>query len=286
VRDESGWESFVRARWVDLVESLEGEGISTGSARTASARALAGLRSEWGRSDVDPDVRVWEDACREAGVPVRPGAVAPRIGTAREEVPDEITEPEDPLPLVRHELAERRGRLRRVTLGVAAALVLVVGGSAWWLARPEPPRVVERDNPVPVPWYADGTLHLDEVSVDLPDVSAFTRGEDGVTVRLDSGDLRLVRPDGEVEPASDAPDELGTEPEGTRPIGLNAFLMDRVLGPDGELVSLVKINADALEDGEYGRLSTSGVLVFFVCDPDCRSVDLPDDVESDDVRLR
>ncbi len=285
MRDEAGWEAFVRARWLDVVESLEADGVDTDAARDAAARALARLRSDWGRGPDDPDVLVWAEAREAAGLPVDLGAVAPRIGAPREE-PEEIAEPEDPLPLVLAAVRARRGRLGRATLVTAAVLAVLVGASAWWLSRPEPPRVVEQANPVPVPWYADGVLQLEEVAVELPGVDAFHPTEDGVAVRLAGGDLRVVRPDGRVEGLDEAPEDLGADSQGVRPIGLHAFLLDRVLGPEGQVVSLVRINADALQDGEYGRLSTAGTLVFVVCDPDCAGVDVPDFVESDTVRLR
>lgn len=282
--------AYCRARWRDVVDSLVDAGVPPARARDLAAVAFADLQRDWGRSTEDPDARIWVRVCTAAGLPTEPGASAPRIG--RSHVVDDadiLTVPapeEDPLPWIAAAAGRRRARGRAASGGAALALVLLAALGAWWLQRPVVPRVTPAVSPVPVPWYAADRLHLADVVVDLPEVDAFIGTRDGVAVRRSTGELQLVRPDGTVEPLERRPPGLGLPAEAGRSMGENATLVDRVLGSDREIVLLVRVNAEELGDGDYGRVSAAGGLVFVLCDPACRSVPVPEDVGDAQIRLR
>lgn len=282
--------AYCRARWRDVVASLVDAGVPADRARDLAAVAFADLQRDWGRSTDDPDARVWAHVCGAAGLPVEPGACAPRIGLSH--VPDDLdiltvpTPEDDPLPWIEAAAGRRRSRSRVTSAGVALALAVLAAAGTWWMQRPDVPRVTPAVNPVPVPWYAAERLHLADVVVDLPGVDAFIGTRDGVAVRRTTGELQLVRPDGTVESLERRPPGLGIPAEAGRSMGDNASLVDRVLGSDREIVLLVRVNAAELGDGDYGRVSSAGGLVFVLCDPACRSVPVPEDVGDSQIRLR
>jgi hypothetical protein len=105
---------------------------------------------------------------------------------------------------------QRRRRRRRTTLGAAAAAVLVLLVSATWLgtrsdgdtsARPRPV-VTMVENPADIAWWADGSLHLANVTVEVPpsgrppDQLAQING--GAVYGDDTGAIAFVGDDGEV----------------------------------------------------------------------------------------
>ena len=79
---------------------------------------------------------------------------------------------------------------------MAAVLAAAWG---WWAARPEPPVVREEANELPVPWYADGELHLADVVVELRGVETFVADGSGAVARLRSGEVVRVAADGDVD---------------------------------------------------------------------------------------
>lgn len=95
----------------------------------------------------------------------------------------------------------RRARTRRIVVAglVVSAAVVVAAGVV--VARPgdgapEPAGVVRIDNPLPLPWWGDGTLHLAEVSVAAADVTDLVAVGDAVGYGNEDGDVVLVRADG------------------------------------------------------------------------------------------
>ena len=159
---------YLDARWADLVGGLEDEGVPADDARLAVAETLLASRRSWSRRvrDEQVDVSLWAEMRERAGLPARPGEAVPH-GVRRLDPRDA---PEEWL-----------ARARR-SAGARADAALPVAGSAGWrwprcsrpggcggLRGPPPPEVREEANPLPVIWYAQGELHLEEVVVELPD---------------------------------------------------------------------------------------------------------------------
>ncbi|MFC7496321.1 MULTISPECIES: hypothetical protein [unclassified Nocardioides] len=93
----------------------------------------------------------------------------------------------------------RRRRRTRIVAGVAAAAV-VIGGLVWWGSRPEPEeptRVTLAVNPVGVAWYANGVLHLDLVTVELPQLTDLVELAGGAVYGGVDGVVAFVSADGE-----------------------------------------------------------------------------------------
>jgi hypothetical protein len=219
--DRSDFATYVDARWPDLVGGLEDEGVAHDAARVAVAEALLAARRSWDRRvrEEQVDVTLWADVRERAGLPVRPGEPAPHAVRPR----DPRDGPEEWLErATRLRAARRRRDVRRALVGLAVVAVLGAGW-AWWAARPAPPAVREEANPLPVAWYADGELHLEDVVVELPAVEAFVPDGTAVVARLRSGELVRVDADGEVEPTDEAPDALDSVPVAPPVRGLGVY---------------------------------------------------------------
>ncbi|MDI6911121.1 hypothetical protein [Nocardioides sp.] len=100
--------------------------------------------------------------------------------------------------------AQRRRRRRTIVASVAAAAV-VVAGAGWGLSRPsaeapaDTPRVVVRQpNPVDVPWYAGGLLHLAAVTIRMPAVGDLAAVDDGAAFTDTDGAVWFAAGDGVV----------------------------------------------------------------------------------------
>ena len=118
-------------------------------------------------------------------------------------------------------LARSRSRRRTAwTRGAAVAAVvgIVLLGTTWWTSGEDGPRqgeVTPSTNPMPVPWYADGRLHLGRVVVEVAGVQTLLSVPDGVVysdmegrvVHVDDGGTQ--RPIGETVPGS----RLAVEPD-------------------------------------------------------------------------
>ncbi|MDF1605501.1 hypothetical protein [Nocardioides sp. YIM 152315] len=98
----------------------------------------------------------------------------------------------------------RRGRRRRIAIAGAAVAVLVVGGGTWLAARssPESDELARLDvkpapNPVDVAWYANGRLHLDEISVALPQLTGIVEVDGGAAYVDVDGTVGFVSADGD-----------------------------------------------------------------------------------------
>lgn len=105
-------------------------------------------------------------------------------------------------PLPAREVVERsRARRRRSwtrTVGVAATLVVLVGGVGWVLGRDDSGKVTTATNPLPFAWYADGALHLAEVTVEVRPVDQLVTVPDGVVMSDDRGEVTMVESSGEL----------------------------------------------------------------------------------------
>ena len=109
------------------------------------------------------------------------------------------------LPLRAQDVAEgsrsRRRRTRTRVLGAVAALVVVVASVGWLLDRSDSVGdVTPAENPLPFAWYADGVLHLADVTVETLAVEQLVTVPDGVVHdRLTAGDVMLVESSGAME---------------------------------------------------------------------------------------
>ena len=181
-----------------------------------------------------------------------------------------------------------RPRRRRITLVALLALAVLAAGAVVVALQPAPPQVRAEVNPVPVPWFAEGRLHLAEVVVTLPGAGAFAPLDEGVVVEDDDGSLLLVEADGKVSGYDGAMPDI-PEPEIPVPYDNRGELGERVavaVAPGGESVHLMEIAAAGPDAGIYVRLSETISRLFVVCTtPQCtmRSRVV---VEGRDVRLR
>jgi hypothetical protein len=106
-------------------------------------------------------------------------------------------------PLHADEVADaartRRRRLWTRTGGVAAGLVLLVLTGTWIAARLDNVGdVALARNPLPVAWYAEGTLHLADVTVGVRPVLELVTVPGGVVLADEDGQVLLVEGDGEL----------------------------------------------------------------------------------------
>ena len=130
-------------------------------------------------------------------VGARPRLADADVRLALEAVPVDPLHAED----VARSARDRRRRIWTRTLGAVAALVLVVAGVSWVIDRTSRSvgEIAAADNPLPFAWYADGLLHLAEVTVEVRPVLQLVIVPDGVVMSDDSGDVTMVDDSGEME---------------------------------------------------------------------------------------
>lgn len=124
----------------------------------------------------DPDVR---DACE--AVPVTPAPVARVLSRSRS----------------RRRTAWGRGA------AVAAVVTAVLAATTWWTSGtdgPEAGQVTPAANPLPVPWFSDGTLHLARVQVEVTGLQTLLDVPDGAVYSDDEGHVAHVDDAGGVHP--------------------------------------------------------------------------------------
>ncbi len=253
----SDFTRYVDARWADLVGGLEDEGVPADDARLAVAETLLASRRGWSRRvrDEQIDVVLWAEVRERVALAARPGTTAPhgvRPFDARD-TPDEW--------FARAEALRGERRRRNLKRGAAGVLVLAVlaTGWQWWASRPPDAEVREEANQLPVVWYAQGELHLDEVVVTLPGIEEFAAAGPEVVARLRSGTVVRVTADGEVE-AADATDALDDPPEAPRFIAFTQYdnVVQSAPVPGGGWAYLLdssrrSVAQDALRQSETGR---------------------------------
>ena len=144
-------------------------------------------------------------ACEVLGVSV------PRLRALLATVTPQTDEEDDasvlavPYARVRAVSVQGRRRTWLLTSGVVAVTILVVG-LAYQVSRPEPvlrpgdvlPAVAtaQQDNPSEVVWWADGTLHLADATVEVGDVQRLVAAGRGAAYVDGDGRLVAVTPDG------------------------------------------------------------------------------------------
>lgn len=121
-----------------------------------------------------------------------------------------------PIEAVIAEARARRRRRLRVVLASVVAAVVVIAGIGWLAARPAPEEPADRDwavvaspNPVDLPWYAGGQLHLAWVRVATPPIGDLVAVGDGAVFTDADGTVYFAASDGAVS-------ELGTTDSGAR----------------------------------------------------------------------
>lgn len=192
--------TYAAARWPALVAFLVDEGADRGAAEEQATAGLALARPRWRdlRDDHDVDEQVLALVTGS-----RDPALAQRFLTSLEVERDPAELPQREAPVA--EIAERaRAARRRTTLrwGAVAVVLVVVAGAAWLVAQrlATPPVVHDARNPLPIPWYSNGQLHLADVVVARPQVVAMVRVVDGGVVTLGrTGEVAFVDHDGRVE---------------------------------------------------------------------------------------
>jgi hypothetical protein len=181
-----------------------------------------------------------------------------------------------------------RPRRRRLSLYAVGALALLVAGAVIVTLFPAAPAVREEANRVPVPWFADGELHLADVVVRLPRAGSFAPLDDGVVIEDEDGSLLLVDADGGVSEYEDAMPDV-PEPGVAPPYDPNtpgARRLEVAIAPSGEVVHLMELPLSRHEAEVYLRQSETVRRMFIICsDWGCSSVRRIV-VPGADVRLR
>lgn len=179
-----------------------------------------------------------------------------------------------------------RPRRRRFTLCALGALAVVAAVVAVVSLQPTPPAVRTEDNRVPVPWFADGELHLADVVVSLPRAGSFAPLDDGVVIEDADGSLLMVDADGAVSGFDAAMPDVPA-PEVPAPYDADApTRLDVTLTPGGEPVHLMEISLSRHEGEIYLRNSETVRRMFLIClDAGCTSMRRVV-VAGADVRLR
>ncbi|MFC7724643.1 hypothetical protein ACFQW6_05960 [Nocardioides sp. GCM10028917] len=283
--DRSDFATYVDARWPDLVAGLEDDGVPGDRARLAVAEVLLAARRPWQRRvrDEQVDVTLWAEVRERAGLPVRPGEPVPHAVRPR----DPRDRPEGWLDRAVEVRAVRRRRAVRRGVAGLAVVALLAAGWAWWAAQPEPPPVRAEANRLPVAWYAEGELHLEDVVVGLPEVEAFVADGPAVVARLRSGEMVRVDAEGDVETADEAPDALDADltPPPLQGLGPYDVLVESVPLAGGGWAHLVDSARRAGGEDEL-RQSETGRRAVVVCPTEWTCGDPVTVVAGGTVRLR
>lgn len=249
---------YLDARWPDLVGGLEDEGVAPDEARLAVAEVLLASRRSWARRvrEEQVDVTIWAEVRERAALPARPGQAVPH-GVRRFDPHDT---PQEWLARAEALRAVRRRRSIRLGLVGLAMLAVLAAGWVWWAGRPAPHEVRVEANPLPVVWYAQGELHLEDVVVGLPGVDEFVAWGSGVVARLRSGEVVRVDANGDVHEIGDAPAALDDPPEPPPFLALGRYdvLVQSVPVPGGGWAHLLDSSRrasvqDAVRQSESGR---------------------------------
>lgn len=284
--DGSDFAQYLAARWADLVGGLEDEGVAPDAARLAVAEVLLASRRSWSRRvrEEHVDVTLWAELRERTGLPVRPGDALPH-GVRR---PDPADAPEPWLARAGRARAARRRRSARLGLVVVAGLAVLAAGWLWWAGRPAPREVRKEANALPVIWYAQGHLHLEDVVVELADVDEFVAWGSGAAALLGSGDVVGIDEDGDVHELDRAPRALDEAPDPPLylPLGRYDVVVQSAPVPGGGWAHLLDSSRrDGVQDAV--RQSESGRRAVVVCTADRVCGEARTVVEADgSIRLR
>ena len=282
--DNPDFTRYVDARWADLVGGLEDEGVAADDARLAVAETLLASRRSWSRRarEEQVDVSLWAEVRERTGLPARPGEPAPhgvRPFDPRD-TSDEWFARAQELRAARR----RRGLVRGAA--VVAVLAVLATGWQWWASRPPGAEVRQEANELPVVWYSQGELHLEEVVVDLPGIDEFVASGSGVLARLRSGTVVRVSADGEVT-SGDPTAALDDPPEAPGFIAITQYdvLVQSAPVPGGGWAYLLdSARRSAAQDSL--RQSESGRRALVVCAEDGDCAEPVTILEGGSIRLR
>ena len=142
--------------------------------RSEPERVRAVLRHVAGLADDEVD-----DVTGEPGTTPPVPMTGPEVRDACEAVPV------PPAPVAAVEARSRRRRRASWTRGAAVVgvVAVVLAGTTWWTSGDdgtEQGKVSAATNPLPVPWYADGRLHLARVEVAVTGLETLLAVPDGV----------------------------------------------------------------------------------------------------------
>jgi hypothetical protein len=158
-------------------------------------------------------------------------------------------------------------------VGVVVAAVLAAGW-AWWAARPDPPAVREEANPLPVIWWSQGELHLEDVAVELPAVEEFAADGSGAVARLRTGEVVRIDADGDVAEVAQTPtalDKVAAAPL-YYPPGRYDVQVQSAPVPGGGWAHLIDSSRrdgpqEEVRQSESGRRALVVCTVDLACDP-------------------
>ncbi len=162
-----------------------------------------------------------------------------------------VAVPVTPPPLDAVVALSRRRRLRRTQWLVGgSALALVLAGAVTWAVSRGPaplpqPEVVRATNPAEVPWYANRTLHLDDVEVVVSGIRDLVEVPDGVVYADRDGRVVLVDQQGRLTELG----RTGTHDPITGELERGLVAWVDVTGEEPELVM-----HDTLGQREVGRM--------------------------------
>ena len=267
--DGSDFAHYLAARWPDLVGGLEDEGVAPDQARLAVARDAAGEPPARGRAGCarSTSTSACGPSCASAPAcpraPVRPRPTAYAASTR-------ATRP------------SRGWRGRRRRGACAGAGPRASAWSGWSVrrcsspggpggpARPAPREVRQEANALPVIWYAQGHLHLDDVVVELAGVDEFVAWGSGAAAVLRSGEVVAHRR--RRRRARDRPGARGARPRAPTPppylpLGQYDVLVQSAPVPGGGWAHLLDSSRrDGVQDAV--RQSESGRRALVVCTAD------------------
>ncbi len=132
------------------------------------------------------------------------------------------------------------GMAPRVMVGLAAlgcvgiVAVIVTTLTADDADRPDPGRILREANPLGVPWWQGGRLHLDDVVVPVAGVEGLVVVPDGVVVSDDRGRVTHVAADGQAEELGGGASagQIESDPESGWVAWVDNHLEDRSLAPE------------------------------------------------------
>lgn len=192
--------AYMTVRWQPLVRSLVLLGCERFEAEDVVQAGLARCYASWARvtqaDDVDACVfRTVLDGWRSE----RPGDVPP--GPVADDLDDdELLVSAPPVAAVLAEGRRRRRSRRRTTVAVTGVVALLAAVASQFLGSvSDDPTVDRTENPVSVPWWSAGGLHLDHVVVPVPVLSDLVDPGPGVAYVDDRRRVVVVDDDGRSE---------------------------------------------------------------------------------------